>query len=254
MDTTRGTLPTTSDNPRDERVRGFVSEGERLPMPRATGQCAPPRPVPMPLSEVATTSAPSAMAAGPATRGTRTPARRPRPVPTRPVGRAGASPPTITPVSAWLIAAAAAAGEALRQGERRADEAERTREKTARRRVDDTTPPRGLDDVQALVDDARTTGLNAALTIEGQRHDVPAAVDRGRPGTHSRSLRRRPAQDDTGRLDPGRRQPRVAPRPRHTLRRRRDQQRPGTLAVATSSDLPSGEWHGALLQAGACKS
>ncbi|MGV9881875.1 sensor histidine kinase [Streptomyces sp. NPDC003006] len=145
---------------------------------------------------------------------------------------------------AWLIAAAAA-GEALRQAERRADEAERTREETARRRADeerlhiarelhdslvhqisiikvqsevavhvarrrgeevpeallaiqqagreatrelratlgalrddDTTPPRGLDDVQALVDNARTTGMDATLTIEGQRHDVPTAVDR----------------------------------------------------------------------------
>ncbi|MFE2538862.1 sensor histidine kinase [Actinacidiphila glaucinigra] len=37
---------------------------------------------------------------------------------------------------AWLIAAGAA-GEALRQAERRADEAERTREETARRRADD---------------------------------------------------------------------------------------------------------------------
>ncbi|MET8213793.1 histidine kinase [Streptomyces sp. NPDC005373] len=145
---------------------------------------------------------------------------------------------------AWLIAAGAA-GEALRQAERRADEAERTREETARRRADgerlhiarelhdslthqisvikvqaevavhvarrrgeevpqpllaiqeagreaarelratlealrddDTTPPRGLDDVPELVERARATGLAATLTIEGQRHDVPAAVDR----------------------------------------------------------------------------
>jgi signal transduction histidine kinase len=145
---------------------------------------------------------------------------------------------------AWLIAAGAA-GEALRQAERRADEAERTREETARRRADeerlhiarelhdslthqisvikvqaevavhvarkrgepvpeallaireagreaarelratlealrddDTTPPRGLDHVPELVERARTTGLDATLTIEGQRHDVPAAVDR----------------------------------------------------------------------------
>ncbi|WP_433434961.1 sensor histidine kinase [Nonomuraea sp. CA-141351] len=145
---------------------------------------------------------------------------------------------------AWLIAAGAA-GEALRQAERRADEAERTREETARRRADeerlhiarelhdslthqisiikvqaevavhvarkrgeqvpeallaiqeagreatrelratlealrddDTTPPRGLDHVAELVERARTTGLDATLTIEGHRHDVPAAVDR----------------------------------------------------------------------------
>ncbi|MFC6083042.1 histidine kinase [Sphaerisporangium aureirubrum] len=145
---------------------------------------------------------------------------------------------------AWLIAAGAA-GEALRQAERRADEAERTREETARRRADeerlhiarelhdslthqisiikvqaevavhvarkrgeqvpeallaiqeagreatrelratlealrddDTTPPRGLDHVAELVERARTTGLDATLTIEGRRPDVPAAVDR----------------------------------------------------------------------------
>ncbi|GAB3011046.1 histidine kinase [Streptomyces pseudoechinosporeus] len=145
---------------------------------------------------------------------------------------------------AWLIAAGAA-GEALRQAERRADEAERTREETARRRADeerlhiarelhdslthqisvikvqaevavhvarkrgeqvpeallaiqqagreatrelratlealrddDTAPPRGLDHVPELVERARTIGLDATLTIEGPRHDVPAAVDR----------------------------------------------------------------------------
>ncbi|MEO3754484.1 histidine kinase [Streptomyces sp. B6B3] len=145
---------------------------------------------------------------------------------------------------AWLVAAGAA-GEALRQAERRADEAERTREETARHRADeerlhiarelhdslthqisiikvqaevavhvarrrgepvpeallaiqeagreanrelratlealrddDTTPPRGLDHVPELVERARGVGLDATLTIEGQRHDVPAAVGR----------------------------------------------------------------------------
>ncbi|MFF4825440.1 sensor histidine kinase [Streptomyces sp. NPDC001312] len=145
---------------------------------------------------------------------------------------------------AWLIAAGAA-GEALRQAERRADEAERTREETARRRAgeerlyiarelhdslthqisiikvqaevavhvarrrgeqvpaallaiqeagreasrelratlealrdDDTAPPRGLDHVPELVERARAIGLDTTLTIKGQRHDVPAAVDR----------------------------------------------------------------------------
>jgi signal transduction histidine kinase len=145
---------------------------------------------------------------------------------------------------AWLIAAGAA-GEALRQAERRADEAERTREETARRRADEErlhiarelhdslthqisvikvqaeaavhvarkrgepvpeallaireagraasrelratlealrddgkTPPHGLAHVPDLVEQARTAGLNATLTIDGQRHDVPAAVDR----------------------------------------------------------------------------
>jgi signal transduction histidine kinase len=145
---------------------------------------------------------------------------------------------------AWLVAAGAA-GEALRQAERRADEAERTREETARHRAaeerlhiarelhdslthqisiikvqaevavhvarkrgeqvpeallaiqgagreaarelratlealrdDDTAPPRGLDDVPELVARARAMGLDATLTIEGQRPEVPAAVDR----------------------------------------------------------------------------
>lgn len=145
---------------------------------------------------------------------------------------------------AWLVAAGAA-GEALRQAERRADEAERTREATARRRADeerlriarelhdslthqisvikvqaevavhvarrrgervpeallaiqeagreatrdlratlqalrddDTAPPRGLGQVPELVERARAMGLNATLTIEGRRQDVPAAVDR----------------------------------------------------------------------------
>ncbi|MFE7595556.1 sensor histidine kinase [Streptomyces sp. NPDC057494] len=145
---------------------------------------------------------------------------------------------------AWLIAAGAA-GEALRQAEQRADEAERTREETARRRADeerlhiarelhdslthqisvikvqseaavhvackrgeavpeallaireagreasrelratlealrddDTTPPHGLDHLPELVERAGGTGLQATLTIEGQRHDVSAAVGR----------------------------------------------------------------------------
>jgi signal transduction histidine kinase len=145
---------------------------------------------------------------------------------------------------AWLIAAGAA-GEALRQAERRADEAERTREESALRRADeerlhiarelhdslthqisvikvqaevavhlaqkrgedvpgallairdagreaarelratlealrddDKSPPLGLDHVPDLVRRVRTTGLDATLTIGGNRPDVPAAVDR----------------------------------------------------------------------------
>ncbi|MFB9966513.1 sensor histidine kinase [Sinosporangium siamense] len=145
---------------------------------------------------------------------------------------------------AWLIAAGAA-GEALRQAERRADEAERTREETARRRAgeerlhiarelhdslthqisvikiqaeaavhlalrrgeqvpeallaireagreadrelratldvlrdDGTSPPHGLDHVPELVERARATGLATRLTVGGERHDVPAMVDR----------------------------------------------------------------------------
>ncbi|MBO4204465.1 sensor histidine kinase [Micromonospora echinofusca] len=145
---------------------------------------------------------------------------------------------------AWLIAAGAA-GEALRQAEQRADEAERTREETALRRAneerlhiarelhdslthqisvitvqagvavhlarrrgepvpeallaiqeagreatrelratlealrdDGGTPPNGLADVPELVERARLAGLDATLTTEGQRYDVPAAVQR----------------------------------------------------------------------------
>ncbi|MBM2615638.1 sensor histidine kinase [Actinoplanes sp. LDG1-06] len=145
---------------------------------------------------------------------------------------------------AWLIAAAAA-GEALRQAERRADEAERTREEIARRRADEErlhlarelhdslthqisvikvqseaavhvaerrgepvpetllairdagraasrdlratlealrddarTPPPGLDQIPGLVEQVRRAGLATTLTVEGERSDVPAAVDR----------------------------------------------------------------------------
>jgi signal transduction histidine kinase len=145
---------------------------------------------------------------------------------------------------AWLVAAAAA-GEALRQAEHRADEAERTREEVARRRADEerlhiarelhdslthqiaivtvqadvavhiarrrgeevpeallaiqhagreasrelrstltalrddaTNPPRGLDQVAELVAHARSAGLDATLTMDGVRPDVPVAVSR----------------------------------------------------------------------------
>ncbi|MFI9797135.1 sensor histidine kinase [Streptomyces sp. NPDC052302] len=45
-------------------------------------------------------------------------------------------------------------------------------------REDDTNPPQGLEHIPALVERARSMGLDATLTIEGQRHDVPAAVGR----------------------------------------------------------------------------
>ncbi|WP_262403561.1 sensor histidine kinase [Actinomadura sp. CNU-125] len=45
-------------------------------------------------------------------------------------------------------------------------------------RDDDTAPPRGLDHVPELVERARALGLDATLTIEGPRRDVPAAVER----------------------------------------------------------------------------
>jgi signal transduction histidine kinase len=45
-------------------------------------------------------------------------------------------------------------------------------------RDDDPTPPHGLDHIPELVERAGRTGLETTLTIEGQRHDVPAAVGR----------------------------------------------------------------------------
>ncbi|MGW7300958.1 sensor histidine kinase [Streptomyces sp. NPDC054829] len=45
-------------------------------------------------------------------------------------------------------------------------------------RDDDTAPPRGLDDIPKLVERARSMDLDATLTVEGRRHDVPAAVGR----------------------------------------------------------------------------
>ncbi len=145
---------------------------------------------------------------------------------------------------AWLIAAGAA-GEALRQAESRADEAERTREESALRRAgeerlhiarelhdtlthqisvikvqsevavhlarkrgdpvpesllairdagreaarelratlealrdEENAPQHGLDQVPHLVERARTAGLDARLTIEGEPAGVPAAVGR----------------------------------------------------------------------------
>ncbi|GGS95515.1 two-component sensor histidine kinase [Planobispora rosea] len=45
-------------------------------------------------------------------------------------------------------------------------------------RDDGTAPPRGLDHLPELVERARAIGLEATLTIEGRRHDVPAAVGR----------------------------------------------------------------------------
>ncbi|MDI5975030.1 sensor histidine kinase [Amycolatopsis magusensis] len=145
---------------------------------------------------------------------------------------------------AWLVAAGAA-GEALRQAERRAEEAERTRAEAARRsadeerlhiarelhdslthqisviklqaevavhlagkrgepvpdallairdagreaarelratlealRDDDRNLPHGLDDIHELVQRATAAGLDATLTIEGERGGVPAATER----------------------------------------------------------------------------
>ncbi|MFD7261646.1 sensor histidine kinase [Streptomyces sp. NPDC059874] len=43
---------------------------------------------------------------------------------------------------------------------------------------DNTSPPRGLDEVPELVEQTRGIGLDARLTIEGPRQDIPAAVGR----------------------------------------------------------------------------
>ncbi|MFG1948772.1 sensor histidine kinase [Nonomuraea sp. NPDC048826] len=45
-------------------------------------------------------------------------------------------------------------------------------------RDDDTAPPRDLEHVPELVARARAIGLDTTLTIEGECHDVPAAVSR----------------------------------------------------------------------------
>jgi Signal transduction histidine kinase len=45
-------------------------------------------------------------------------------------------------------------------------------------RDDGTAPPRGLDDVAELVERGRAMGLDATLSVDGQRGDVPAAVGR----------------------------------------------------------------------------
>jgi signal transduction histidine kinase len=45
-------------------------------------------------------------------------------------------------------------------------------------RSDDTIPPHGLADVPGLVQRARQTGLDATLTVDGDRGDLPSAVDR----------------------------------------------------------------------------
>lgn len=145
---------------------------------------------------------------------------------------------------AWLVAAGAA-GEALRQAERRADDAERTRDETARHRAaqerlhiarelhdslthqisviqvqsevavhlarkrgeqvpdalvairdagraaaadlratlqalrdDDRHPPPGLDHLEELVERAQAAGLDASLSVDGPRYEVPGPVGR----------------------------------------------------------------------------
>lgn len=72
------------------------------------------------------------------------------------------------PVPEALLAIQQAGREALRE----------LRATLGALRDDDPTPPRGLDQVPELVERARTIGLDATLTVEGQRPDVPAAVDR----------------------------------------------------------------------------
>jgi signal transduction histidine kinase len=189
---------------------------------------------------------------------------------------------------AWLIAAGAA-GEALRQAEQRADEAERTREETALRRAgaerlhiarelhdslthqisvikvqaeaavhvarkrgepvpeallairdagreasrelratlevlrdDDTRPPYGLDDVPALVQRARSTGVDATLTVEGAPAGVPATVQSTAYGIVQESLTN------------------VARHARATTASVRITHRPGALVVRVDDDGAAG--------------
>ncbi|GAB2836828.1 histidine kinase [Actinocorallia aurea] len=72
------------------------------------------------------------------------------------------------PVPEALLAIRQAGGEAARE----------LRATLSALRDDGTVPPKGLDHVPELVEGARSIGLDATLTVEGVRPDVPAALGR----------------------------------------------------------------------------
>ncbi|MEV0643640.1 histidine kinase [Phytomonospora sp. NPDC050363] len=79
---------------------------------------------------------------------------------------------------AWIVAAAAA-GEALRQAERRADEAERTREETARRRADEERLHIARELHDSLIHQISIIKVQAEVAVHVARkrgEDVPEAL------------------------------------------------------------------------------
>ncbi|MGV9365916.1 sensor histidine kinase [Amycolatopsis sp. NPDC003731] len=109
---------------------------------------------------------------------------------------------------AWLIAAGAA-GEALRQAERRADEAERTREETARRRADEERLHIARELHDSLTHQISVIKVQAEVAVHLARkrgEDVPEALlairDAGREATRELRATLEALRDDD--MDPPR--------------------------------------------------